>query len=138
MKTYWEIPGPSKMPQSACIAFDKLDGSNLRFEWNRKRGWNKFGTRRRLMDETDPEYGSAIQLFQETLAEGIEKVLKDEKAYRGVERVTAFAEFYGPSSFAGWHDWNEPKQLTHHVASSTIRHTLCRCCESVVFPLFQF
>ena len=27
-----------------CLAFDKIDGSNVRFQWNRKRGFYKFGT----------------------------------------------------------------------------------------------
>lgn len=36
-----------------CIAFDKLDGSNLRFEWNKKQGWYKFGTRNRMFDRSD-------------------------------------------------------------------------------------
>ena len=27
------------------IGFDKLDGSNIRCEWSRKRGWYKFGTK---------------------------------------------------------------------------------------------
>jgi hypothetical protein len=26
------------------VAFDKLDGSNIRAEWDRKKGWHRFGT----------------------------------------------------------------------------------------------
>lgn len=111
MKTYWSIPGPSKAPQGPCIAFYKYDGSNLRFEWTRKRGWWKYGTRMRLFDENDPEYGEAVGIFNETYADDIEDVLRTNKNYRGVEKVTVFCEFYGPSSFAGWHVWEEAHEL---------------------------
>jgi hypothetical protein len=111
MKSYWSIPGPSQAPQSQCVAFDKLDGSNLRFEWHRKRGWSKFGTRHRLFDSTDPDFGSAIDIFMRSYAEGIERVCRDNKDYRSVQEIVAFCEFFGPSSFAGLHDPNEPKTL---------------------------
>lgn len=106
MKTYWDIQGPSKAPQTYCIAFDKLDGSNLRFEWNKKTGWHKFGTRQLMFDQTDPNWSLAIPIFMEKYAEPIEKVLKS-KQFRAVEKVTAFCEFYGPNSFAGWHDFTD-------------------------------
>jgi len=94
------------------IAFDKLDGSNLRFGWQRKKGWHIFGTRTRLFDASNPEYGCAIELFKQTYAEGIEKVIRDNKDYRGVTECIAFCEFFGPSSFAGWHDFFDPNCVT--------------------------
>lgn len=111
MKTYWSIPGPSKAPRSSCIAFNKYDGSNIRSEWTPKRGWYKFGTKKRLFDETDQEYGRSIGIFQQTLAEGLERVFRDNKQYRSIEKATVFAEFFGPSSFAGWHDFTEQFEL---------------------------
>jgi hypothetical protein len=102
MKTYRSIPGPSKAPRKPCVAFWKHDGSNLRFEWTRKRGWHKFGTRRRLFDETDEEYGPAIRVFEETLAPGLDAVIAKEKLGRDGP-VTAYAEWEGPRSFAGQH-----------------------------------
>jgi hypothetical protein len=111
MKQYWEIPGPSKAPHAPCIAFDKLDGSNLRFEWSKKRGWYKFGTRKRLFDKSDEEYGCAIQIFQDTYADDIVEVFKKNKAYRGVQQAIVFCEFYGPNSFAGQHVETDPKEL---------------------------
>jgi hypothetical protein len=50
MYRYPEIDGPSKAPHEHCLAFDKLDGSNMRFEWSPKRGWYKFGSRGQLID----------------------------------------------------------------------------------------
>jgi len=114
MKEYPSIEGPLGDFGKPCIAFYKYDGSNLRFEWTPKKGWNKFGTRTRLFDHTDPVFGPAIKLFLDTQAEGVEKVIQDTKEYRNNERVTAYCEFFGPKSFAGIHDLepdNDPKEL---------------------------
>lgn len=111
MKTYPSIPGAGKTGTSdvqlSCIAFDKLDGSNLRFEWSHKQGWHKFGTRYRLFNHTDEEYGVAISIFNELYADEIVKVIRDNKDYRGVESVTVYCEFYGPNSIGGWHDFKD-------------------------------
>jgi hypothetical protein len=112
MKTYWSIEGPTRTaPKSHCIAFDKLDGSNLRFEWSRKRGWWKFGTRRRLFDENDHEYGKAISVFLEKYGDSIPQVFS-QKQYKRPEKTIVFCEFYGPSSFAGFHDFSENMTVT--------------------------
>jgi hypothetical protein len=88
--------------------FDKLDGSNLRFEWSRKTGWYKFGTRKRLIDKNDPVFGPAIPLFMETLAEPLAEIAHNNKWIN----IVAFAEFWGKKSLAGRHDPNDVKQLT--------------------------
>ena len=38
-------------------SFIKYDGSNLRFCWNRKRGWYKFGSRNVMIDKNTPILG---------------------------------------------------------------------------------
>lgn len=114
MKEYPSIEGPNGDFGKPCIAFYKYDGSNLRFEWSPKKGWNKFGTRTRLFDKSDPVFGSAVDLFIATQAEDIERVIRDTKEFRNNERVTAYCEFFGPKSFAGIHDLeipNEPMEL---------------------------
>lgn len=88
--------------------FDKLDGSNLRFEWSKKRGWYKFGTRARLFDETDPDFGPAIPLFMEKLSEPLGRICTDQRWQDAV----VFAEFWGEKSFAGTHIKDDPKFLT--------------------------
>lgn len=109
MKSYWSIPGLKEAPwDEPCIAFYKHDGSNIRVEWSKKTGWCKFGTRRRLLHYTDKDFGGAIELFNNTVAESLAKIITDK--YK-VERVTAFFEYLGESSFAGWHDPNEAKKL---------------------------
>jgi hypothetical protein len=103
MKTYWKISGPNKAPKSYCTAFYKYDGSNIRIEWSKKKGWHKFGSRNVLIDETS-FLGESISLFQNTYAEDLSKIIKDNKIFRGADSVTAFCEFYGEKSFAGYHE----------------------------------
>lgn len=110
MKSYPSIPsavGTSFFAFEAHV-FDKLDGSNLRFEWSKKKGWYKFGTRTRLFDHTDPVFASAIPLWQTTTGLALEKIAVNKKW----DSMLAFAEFWGPSSFAGLHDLNEPHRLS--------------------------
>lgn len=109
MKSYPSIAGSSRAPRKPCIAFNKYDGSNLRAEWSRKTGWTKFGTRKRLFDESDPDFGSAIPLFHETMADGLIDIFK--KKYRDDQQITVFMEFFGPNSFAGKHEPADPKEL---------------------------
>ena len=110
MKDYPSIPGSNEAPIGEhCIAFYKYDGSNLRWEWTKKKGWHKFGTRNHLFDKTDPDFGQAIPIFLETIAPWIDDIIKQE--FRGIESVIAFTEFFGPSSFAGQHIQDEPKEL---------------------------
>jgi hypothetical protein len=74
-----------------------------RAEWSKKRGWYKFGTRKCMIDETDPIFGRAVPLFKEKYGDDLEKVFKSEKLFDGVQSVVAFAEFFGSKSFAGMH-----------------------------------
>ena len=93
-----------------CLAFVKYDGSNLRFEYSPKRGWSKYGTKNHLFDKSDTTYGPAIDIFHQTMGDSIlEKV---QLVYgKKIERITAFAEMFGPNSFAGVHNIDDPKEL---------------------------
>lgn len=84
-----------------CIGFEKLDGSNLRFEWNRKKGFYKFGSRTVLFDKNHKELGYAIELFQEKLAEKVTKAVL--KKFPNTNNFIVFCEYLGPNSFAGKH-----------------------------------
>lgn len=90
------------------VAFDKLDGSNIRAEWSNKKGWYKFGTRKRLVDETDPLFGKAPKLIQDKYGEDLAAALKAN----GFDRAMCFFEFWGPKSFAGMHDVNDDLTVT--------------------------
>jgi len=98
VKQYPEI-GNRPVGGQAIYAFDKLDGSNVRAEWKRKRGWWKFGSRTRLLDRSESPLGEAIDLFLYGQANELERRFREERW----DEATAFMEFWGPSSFAGTH-----------------------------------
>lgn len=111
MKSYPSIPssnGNSFREIPNAYIFDKIDGSNLRFEWSRKGGWYKYGTRSRLFDKTDEVFGCAIDIFNDTIAAYVTKVAKKSNW----SHVVAFAEFWGEHSFAGVHRYEDEKHLT--------------------------
>lgn len=111
MKSYPEIIGPSKAPKSHCFAFEKLDGSNLRYEWSRKRGWYKFGTRNCMINATNPDFGIGWNLFLDRYSDEIIKVFKDNKEFRNLESVVVFCEYFGPNSFAGNHEKTDREKM---------------------------
>ena len=113
MLQYPSIPGISKEILyhlgKPVIAQYKYDGSSLRWEWSPKKGWHKFGTRRQLFDASTPLYNQAIPLFLNGPADDI--VNNIQQMNSKCERITAFTEFFGPSSFAGSHVETESKEL---------------------------
>ena len=111
MKQYPSIPYWSqKMIGESCICFDKKDGSNLRFEFNRKSGWCKAGTRNQMIDKTNEQFGAAIPLFLDKYGDELAKVFST-KPYRNKPNFVAFCEWLGPNSFAGQHDKNDKMDL---------------------------
>lgn len=114
MLQYPSILGVKKVPLgNPCIAFYKYDGSNLRFEWNPKKGWHKFGSRTQMIDSKHEVFGKGIKIFQEQMGqEIIERINKAyPKQFKNFNKITAFAEFYGENSFAGNHENKDDKNL---------------------------
>ena len=110
--TYPSIEGPAfAFLDAPCVAFEKYDGSNLRFFWDQKRGWHSTGTRYRWFKAATPMFGPAIDCFQRDYAKGIIETLRRYKEYRGVVELVGFCEFFGPGTFSGLHQEHEPKQL---------------------------
>jgi RNA ligase len=118
MLYYPKMPGSEKAPLGErCIAFEKLDGTNLHFCWDRVFGWHAFGTRRDQFNLTEtgitafaaahPELSEAAAVFETTLAEGLAAVLTGYPT----DEALAFAEFLGEGSFAGQHKTGEAKRL---------------------------
>jgi hypothetical protein len=89
-------------------AFDKLDGSSIRAEWNSKRGFYKFGTRTQLIDSSSNPFGIAIQIIKDKYENDLSLIFKEQKW----KDVICFFELYGPSSFAGTHNFNEKLTVT--------------------------
>ncbi len=90
------------------FAFDKLDGSNMRFEYSPKRGFYKFGTRNMMIDEKSEQFGFAISLFKEKYEESLNKVFRS-KDYRNAMSFVCFAELVGANSSFGQHDFGNDK-----------------------------
>lgn len=88
--------------------FDKLDGSNLRISWTKKKGWYDFSTRTRSISTSHPLYGKGYQYFITQYKEQLEAIIKTNKWIK----VDFFFEFHGPNSFAGRHDDNDELVLT--------------------------
>lgn len=117
---YPKMPGSKESPSGPCVAFEKYDGTNLHWVWERELGWYAFGTRRSRfdLDETGiaefhaahPGLPEAERRFREQLAEPLAEIFTTNPDYAGSE-ITVFTEYFGPHSFAGKHKADDPKQL---------------------------
>ena len=106
MKTY---PTITSIPTNQSIyAFDKLDGSNIRAEWDKKRGFYKFGSRKQLIGADDETLGQSREMIVDTYADDLAHVFQE----RRWDRVICFFEFHGPTSFAGLHKPGETPEVT--------------------------
>jgi hypothetical protein len=101
MKQYPSISG--KIINEPIYAFDKLDGSNMRAEWTRKNFWSKYGRRHGLLDDSNPMLKKSVPLFEEKYAKALDGIFRRMR----LEKATVFFEFYGPKSFAGYHEEND-------------------------------
>ena len=88
--------------------YKKLDGSNIRVEWNKKQGFNKWGRRHGLLDDSNPILKRAPPLFLDIYSVEIEKIMASER----IQEATFFMEFWGPNSFAGNHLESEEQTVT--------------------------
>lgn len=79
--------------------FDKLDGSNIRAEWNKKKGLWKFGRRHGLLDASTPVLLKAPEIIKQKYTDIVAEALKKERVVNAV----LFFEFYGEHSSFGNH-----------------------------------
>lgn len=99
MKEYMSIPKYQGESLGSLYCFDKLDGSSVRAEVNRKGQITKFGKRHGLLDSQTPFLIEAATLIPKIYGDQIGKLVVDSRW----ESATFFFEFYGASSFAGTH-----------------------------------
>lgn len=117
---YPKMPGSGSNPGGRCVAFEKYDGTNLHWVWERDRGWVSFGTRRDsfALDSSGiegfhaahPGMEEAVDLFRAEYAIPLMDLFR-RHAHDASERITVFTEFFGPRSFAGRHHAEDPKEL---------------------------
>ena len=100
---YWK---PELLGQEIW-AFDKLDGQNLRFEANFKRGFYKFGSRTQMISDKDEQFGIGVNLFMEKYSEPLMSIFSKKWGKDRFANFTVFAELVGENSFAGRHDVND-------------------------------
>ena len=101
------------------LAFDKLDGSNFRVEWNRKlskksrftKGFKKYGTRHRVITHANDRFFKMVEVFEDNYKDKIDERFRTHKIFRNVDTITLYGEFVGENSFAGWHVWDEPQDI---------------------------
>ncbi len=121
MLHYPKIPPNGSAPLARCVAFEKYDGTNLHFDWDRDFGWHAYGTRRdafnllpegiAAFDMAHPGLETCVTVFRATVADNIERIFHDHPRYRGWQGLRVFAEFLGPNSFAGMHRASDPMEL---------------------------
>lgn len=105
MKSYPSIPAVVQMGLP-IYAFDKIDGSNIRAEWSKKRGFYKFGSRKRLLGEDQPSIIKAQSLIQEQEDE-VARICEKNRW----NRIILFYEFAGPKSSFGNHNEDDEQSV---------------------------
>ena len=118
MLHYPKMPGSKDAPSGRCVAFEKLDGTNLHWAWDRDFGWHAFGTRRdefNLLPDgiaafarAHPGLEDAAEIFLSGLDGLLDRVLRENARFTSVK---VFTEYLGPNSFAGAHDSADAKEL---------------------------
>lgn len=121
MLHYPKIPGIQRSPRGRCIAFEKYDGTNLHWDWDRDFGWHAFGTRRDVFNlnaagiadfaRQHAQLRACAALFQASLAEPLERIFRVHPTYAAGSGFKVFTEFFGPRSFAGLHQTDDPYEL---------------------------
>ena len=102
MKQYPSIPREIKQGLS-IYAFDKIDGSHIRCEYNSKKGFYKFGSRKRLLGTDQVAIHKAEHIILNNWSEAFSRIAKKQRW----DRAVLFFEFAGPNSFAGTHNEND-------------------------------
>ena len=87
-------------------AFGKIDGSNIRAEWSKKRGFYKFGSRSRLLGTDQPIISKAEGLIREQ-EEPVARICNKNHW----DRIILFYEFAGAYSSFGNHIENDDHKV---------------------------
>lgn len=113
MKTYPSLPHYSdklreQIQDLVPYWYGKEDGSNVRVEWDPKRGFHKWGRRNGLLDDSNPFLKESPRLFEE-FAEVTDYNLRQISRQKE-HSATVYMEFFGPNSRFGQHQ-DEPHRV---------------------------
>ena len=98
-------------------AFNKLDGQNFCVKYNpKKMGFDSFGSRTRMVDETDDQFGATVSFFKDSQLPDLLRIAVCGNSgkrgiFKGVDEITFFFEWYGEHSFCGVHDPEDQMHL---------------------------
>lgn len=115
---YPKIPDTLHCPLKQCIAFEKIDGTNIHWVWSPQDGFHSFGTRRDRYNYSDASLAEFHKdhFGLDGLDDAFQKLEKDlndflMKHFNNVNEVIVFTEFHGPNSFAGSHNDQDSKRF---------------------------
>lgn len=87
----------------SIVAFYKYDGNNIRVEHRKNKGFVKFGSRTKLIDETHTQFGEAVRMFKSEYQHQLQEIINNNKKLSTANELVFFFEYYGDHSFAGKH-----------------------------------
>jgi hypothetical protein len=97
MLHYPKIPDSRNCPDGKCIAFEKYDGTNLHWDWERDFGWHAFGTRRDVFNLTPAgiaefnakhqHLSDCVAVFENDWVQALERVFLARSQYQGFYRI---------------------------------------------------
>ncbi len=121
MLYYPKIPDSRNCPDGKCVAFEKYDGTNLHWDWDRDFGWHAFGTRRDMFNLTEAgiaeftakhqHLSECVAVFERDWAIALERVFLTLPQYQHIREIKVFGEFLGANSFAGLHRIEDVKEV---------------------------
>ena len=93
-------------------AFKKYDGQNFVAKYNtKKEEFIRFGSRTRIVNETDEQFGAAIILFREKIEPILLLFIRNNKQIFNVKEIEFYFEYVGENSFCGVHNQNDEMHL---------------------------
>jgi hypothetical protein len=115
-ESFMNINNDKELLNDYIYAFNKYDGQNFAVKYNAKsKKFDCFGSRTHLVDETDEQFGNAVKLFKETIAEELLDIIKNHagkhKLFEGITEITFYFEYWGENSFCGMHNPNDTMNL---------------------------
>ena len=121
MKHYNSIPrldDDGTLKGDEIWAFNKLDGQNFCVKFSTKtKEFGPFGSRKRLVDESDDQFGETVKFFKNSnIPNELIRLVNENSGkkglFNGVQEITFFFEWYGENSFAGVHMEGDEMHLT--------------------------